>query len=137
MTPDALATLHAAAFTDQRPWSAAEFESLLASPHVFLTAAPGGFALGCLILDEVELLTIATAPEARRQGIGRRLLAAFEAEAYRRGAQLAHLEVAADNTAALELYLSAGWAESGRRAGYYVRLGGAAADAVLLNKTLT
>ncbi len=137
MTPDALAALHAAAFTDQRPWSAAEFTTLLASPHVCLIAQPKGFALGRVILDEVELLTIATAPDARRQGIGRTLLAAFEAEAHRRGACLAHLEVAADNHAARALYAAAGWKDVGRRPAYYPRRDAPPADALLLHKCLT
>ena len=137
MTPDSLATLHAAAFTDQRPWSAAEFETLLASPHVFVVAEPKGFALGRVIVDEVELLTIATAPEARRQGVGRALMTAFEAEAKGRGATLAHLEVAADNLPALALYQAQDWAETGRRGGYYPRSDGSTVDAILMQKTLT
>ncbi|WP_421702820.1 GNAT family N-acetyltransferase [Aliiroseovarius sp.] len=137
MTPDSLATLHAAAFTEQRPWSELVFETLLASPHVFLVTDPKGFALGRVIVDEVELLTIATAPEARRQGIGRALMTVFEAEAKGRGAVLAHLEVAADNLPAMALYLGGGWVESGRRAGYYPRSDRPAADAILMQKTLT
>jgi ribosomal-protein-alanine N-acetyltransferase len=137
VTPDSLASLHAAAFTEQRPWSAAEFAGLLASPHVFLVTEPNGFALGRVIVDEVELLTIATAPQAQRQGIGRRLMQAFEAEAKGRGARLAHLEVAADNLPALALYQAQGWAETGRRAGYYPRSDGSPADALMMQKTLT
>ena len=137
MTPDALAALHAAAFADQRPWSAAEFASLCDSPHVFLIPHPHGFALGRVILDEVELLTIATAPAARRQGIGRALLGAFETEAKGRGAALAHLEVAADNAPAMALYRACGWAETGRRKGYYPRADAGAVDAVLMQKRLT
>lgn len=137
VTPDTLAALHIAAFTDQRPWSAEEFEALLTSPHVFLVSQPQGFALGRVILDEVELLTIATAPEARRRGVGRDLMGAFEAEAKRRGAELAHLEVAADNLPALALYRGQGWAETGRRTGYYARPDGPAMDAVLMRKSLT
>ncbi len=136
MTPDALAALHAAAFTDQRPWSAVEFTTLLASPHVYLIAQPKGFALGRVILDEVELLTIATAPDARRQGIGRTLLAAFEAKALNRGARMAHLEVAADNRAARALYAAAGWEDAGRRPAYYPRHDAPPADALLMQKRL-
>lgn len=137
MTPDQLAQLHAAAFANQRPWSAAEFESLLTSPHVFAITRDHGFALGRVVVDEVELLTIATAPTARRRGTGRAILTAFETEAKQRGALVAHLEVAADNSPALALYSAAGYAESGRRSAYYRRNTSPAADAVILQKPLT
>jgi [ribosomal protein S18]-alanine N-acetyltransferase len=108
MTPADLARLHAACFTMPRPWGAAEFADLLASPLVFLVAEPAGFALGRAVADEAELLTLAVDPSARRQGSGRRLLTKFEAEAASRGATSAFLDVAAGNDAARALYLSAG-----------------------------
>lgn len=136
MTPAALAALHARAFTDTRSWSASEFADLLASPHVFLVAQPVGFALGRVIADEAELLTLAVAPDARRLGHGRALLAAFETGAQTRGAAQAFLEVAADNAAARALYTAAGWTESGRRPGYYRTSGGQNVDALVLGKLL-
>jgi ribosomal-protein-alanine N-acetyltransferase len=44
VTPEALADLHAAAFTVPRPWSAGEIAALLADLAVFLVEIPGGFA---------------------------------------------------------------------------------------------
>ncbi|MFN3938430.1 MAG: GNAT family N-acetyltransferase, partial [Gemmobacter sp.] len=73
---------------------------------------------------------------ARRQGVGARLLAAFEAGAAARGAARVHLEVAADNLAARALYDRAGWHLTGRRQGYFRRPGGPAADALLMAKAL-
>jgi len=137
VTPADLARIHASAFRTQRPWSAAEFESLLSSPHVFVVAQGQCFALGRVVVDEVELLTIATAPTARRMGAARAALALFETEAKQRGALVAHLEVAADNTAALGLYRSAEYSESGRRRGYYPRENTPAVDAIILHKALT
>ncbi|MGX0901483.1 ribosomal-protein-alanine N-acetyltransferase [Roseovarius sp. MBR-79] len=120
MTPEALADTHARAFAGQgRAWSAAEFAALLASPHVFVSGDARGFALGRVIADEAELLTLATDPGHRRQGHARACLCAFAAEARARGAETAFLEVAEDNAAALALYAGAGFAQTARREGYY------------------
>lgn len=140
MTPEHMAALYARAFPDTRPWSAAEIAALIAAPTGFAIPAPTGFAptgfaIGRAIAGEAELLTIATDPDARRQGTGRALLAGFEAEAQSRAATTAFLEVAADNTAALALYRAAGWRETGRRKGYYPRPTGAV-DALTMAKPL-
>lgn len=137
MTPDALATLHAACFTTPRPWKADEFVRLLGSPGVFLIVEAQCFALGRVLAGEAELLTLAVAPGARRQGTGRNLLRDFETEAHASGAETAFLEVAADNSAALALYISAGWIMAGRRPGYYRTPEGARIDATVLRKSLT
>ena len=96
MTPAALAALHAAAFTQDRPWQEAEFASLLDSPFMQLFTRPGGFALTRTIAGESELLTLAVDPARQRQGLGRALLhdwlAALPADC-----DSAFLEVAADN----------------------------------------
>jgi GNAT superfamily N-acetyltransferase len=76
-----MAALHAAAMTVPRPWTEAEFAALLSTPGTFATGDATAFALGRAILDEAELLTIATHPGRRRRGLGRACLAAFEAEA--------------------------------------------------------
>lgn len=102
----------------------------------FLLEENTGFVMGRVILDEVELLTIAVDPQARRQGAGARLLAAFEAAAMGRGAKQAFLEVAAGNIAAQNLYLSGGWQVTGRRKAYYRRQNGQTEDALLLSKAL-
>ena len=113
--PAELAALHGACFTAPRPWSAAEFRDLLGQTGVFLVARPEGFALGRVVLDEAELLTLAVAPEARRQGIGAALLAEFCETAKTAGAARAFLEVAEGNAGALALYRREAWHEIGRR----------------------
>jgi ribosomal-protein-alanine N-acetyltransferase len=136
VTPEALATLHAAAITTPRPWSETEFAALLATPGTFATGDARAFAMGRVILDEAELLTIATHPDYRRRGLGCAMLSAFESEACARGATIAHLEVAADNVPAIALYEGAGYARTGLRRGYYRAPDGTLVDAVLMTKAL-
>ncbi|MGO4681128.1 ribosomal protein S18-alanine N-acetyltransferase [Microbacterium sp. 2MCAF23] len=66
-----------------------------------------------------DIQTIALDAEHRGSGRGRALLRALLAEAAERGAREVFLEVRADNPVAQGLYLSEGFAEIGRRAGYY------------------
>ncbi|WP_127112756.1 GNAT family N-acetyltransferase [Shimia sediminis] len=137
MTPEALAVIHAAAFPASRGWSAEEFTALLASSHCFMVSFQDAFALGRVIVDEVELITIATHPNHQGQGLGRRCLQGFQGEARRRGATSAFLEVAADNRLAIHLYESEDWHRTGLRKGYYARPSGPPVDAVLMHKSLT
>ncbi len=136
MTPDALAALHARCFVTPRPWSADEFASMLTSNGVFLRSSDAGFALGREIAGEVELLTLAVDPDHQRQGNGRALLTAFEAEATKRGATEAFLEVASNNTAAYVLYRAAGYTESGHRPAYYRPPTGPRIAAIIMRKPL-
>lgn len=136
MTPDTLADLHAACFTTPRPWRAVEFAGLLAQPAVFLEPHPSGFALGRVIADEAELLTLAVNPACRRAGIGRALMARFIDTARERGATQAFLEVAADNAAALALYDGCSLARVGLRPRYYTAPDGSKIDAVVMTRTI-
>lgn len=120
MTPDQLADLHACCFDEApRPWSAGEFAALLDSTGSFLLTAPQGFLLGRAIAGEAELLTLAVAPDARRQGTGRGLTERFAVTSRQMGADSAFLEVAAQNQPARALYADLGWQEVGRRRSYY------------------
>jgi len=136
--PDTLARLHARAFAPTgRGWSAAEFAYLVDAPHCCLCHEAHGFALSRVIAGEAELLTLATDPGHRREGIAARVLAGVEAKAVQMGAERQFLEVAEDNTGARALYSAAGYAEISRRAGYYARPGGTPVDALVLSKELT
>lgn len=99
---------------------------------MFLITEPKGLLLGRAVADEAELLTMAVAPEARRQGIGARLLSAFLHRTSTEKAETAFLEVASGNAAAIALYRAAGFAEAGRRRGYYATTGQAAEDAIVM-----
>lgn len=137
MTPEALATLHARCFQSPPPWSAADFAGFLADPLAFLLVeGDAGFLLGRAVAGEAELLTLAVAPEARRRGLARTLVARFLYQAQLRGADRAFLEVAADNAPALSLYESAGFTAAGRRRGYYLAPDGQHSDALVLARDL-
>ena len=137
MTPEALAALHARCFRAPPPWSAADFAGFLADPLAFLLVeGDAGFLLGRAVAGEAELLTLAVAPEARRLGLGRKLVARFLYQAQLRGAVRAFLEVKADNAAAVALYESAGFTPAGRRRGYYQSTDGTRTDALVLAREL-
>ncbi|HEY6918015.1 MAG TPA: GNAT family N-acetyltransferase [Tabrizicola sp.] len=137
MTPEALAALHARCFRAPPPWSAADFAGFLGDPLAFLLVeGDAGFLLGRAVAGEAELLTLAVAPEARRLGLGRKLVSRFLYQAQLRGAGRAFLEVKADNAAAVALYESAGFTPAGRRRGYYLDPDGSRTDALVLAREL-
>ncbi|QYX58509.1 GNAT family N-acetyltransferase [Roseovarius sp. SCSIO 43702] len=131
-----MAATHARAFAEQgRGWRAEEFAALLASAHVIAAGDADAFAVLRVVADEAEVLTVATDPARQRQGRARAALAAALAEATARGARRAFLEVAEDNAPARRFYAAEGFAQTGRRSGYY-RRAGAAVDAVLMARAL-
>ena len=134
MTPEALAATYAAAFPQSRAWTASEFADLLAHKGSVFAGSADSFAIGRAVLDEVELLTIATAPHLQGKGIGTATLASFEAVAMARGVTTFHLEVADDNVAAKALYQKAGYAQIARRKAYYQRPNRLAVDAIVMSK---
>lgn len=78
-----------------------------------------GMIVTWLIVDEAHVGTIAVHPDYRRQGIGERLLAVSLADAARRGAVQALLEVRRGNAAAQHMYARFGFAVVGVRPRYY------------------
>jgi ribosomal-protein-alanine N-acetyltransferase len=137
VTPEVLAALHARCFRTPKPWSAADFSGFLADSLCFLLVeGDAGFLLGRAVAGEAELLTLAVAPDARRRGLGRKLVARFLYQARLRGADSAFLEVSAENAAAMALYESAGFAQSGRRSGYYRTPDGTRVDALVMHREL-
>jgi tRNA threonylcarbamoyladenosine biosynthesis protein TsaB len=137
-----LAALHADAFAGQSTelWTEKSLRELLAMPGALALLAtqggeqPVGFILLRLAADEAEIITLAVQPQLRRQGVARRLLTVGLAKVTGRGAQQCFLEVADTNLAARALYASAGFAEVGRRPGYYRAGAGAPRDAILMRK---
>ncbi|UWQ21650.1 GNAT family N-acetyltransferase [Jannaschia sp. W003] len=131
--PDAAAwaALHARCFRGPERWSEAAIRAALHDPLGFAAGDDDAFALGRAVAGEAELLTLAVAPERRREGRARALLAAFEDAARARGAAEAFLEVSEANAPARALYVASGWREAGRRRGYY-----AGTDALVLRRVL-
>ncbi|WP_128254599.1 GNAT family N-acetyltransferase [Falsirhodobacter deserti] len=113
-----LAAVHAASFINPPPWSAKDLQSAAEGAGSFLLRDGAGFLIGRAIAGEAELLTLATHPDARRQGTGSRLVAAFLIRAAQ-DADIAFLEVAADNMPAIRLYSTHGFAQVARRPRYY------------------
>lgn len=93
--------------------------------------AYGGLDIGT---DSADVMTLAVAPEAQGQGLGRVLLAELEARAVARGMGAGLLEVRADNLAARALYEGAGWRQLHVRRRYYQP---GDVDALILGKTFT
>jgi len=135
-----LAKLHAASF--DQPWTAADIAGLLDGPGGYGLAARDeagaavGFILARAIAGEAEILTLAVAPSHRRQGVARALVEAAAGVAASLAAESLFLEVAADNAAAIGLYRAAGFAEVGRRRGYYAKAADAAIDALVMRLDL-
>lgn len=131
------AALHAAAFADEA-WDARAIAEVLAMPGAqgrFAIDAedrPLGFLLSLLIIDTVELLTLAVDPAGRRHGTGGLLVRDFLADAKRRGATNAFLEVAEDNIPAISLYKREGFVPEAVRRDYYRRHGNIRVDALVL-----
>lgn len=137
MTPETLASLHARCFRTPPPWSAADFSGFLTDPLAFvLVEADAGFLVGRAVAGEAELLTLAVSPDARRRGLGRKLVSRFLYQSRLRLAERAFLEVAADNAPAIALYESAGFAPAGRRRAYYHSPDGPSLDALVLARDL-
>lgn len=110
-------------------WSERAMRGEVASDHCYYLVAfkPGspevidGYA-GLLAPSgsaEGDIQTIAVAPGARRQGLGRALMLTLLGEARRRGITTVFLEVRADNPGAQALYRMLGFEEIGVRPHYY------------------
>lgn len=132
-----LALLHRACFPED-PWDAPALERVLALAGTFGFCAwqadlPVGFMLARDLGGEFEILSLGVIPECRRGGVARALLQTVFAAAERRRSGSVVLEVAADNTAARQLYAGLGFQPVGRRPRYYTRISGYA-DALILRR---
>lgn len=126
-----------AAFADRygEAWTRSQCAGILPMAGVSLVLARDaeqkvvGFALFRTISDDSELLLIAVDPAAQGRGVGRELLGHFIARSKADGAERIHLEVR-DGNPAIDIYKSAGFAQSNRRRNYYRGRGGSEFDAL-------
>lgn len=138
-----LAMLHGAAFAS--PWSARALRGHLAEPTCFGLGllAPDesaqiiSFVLFQRVLDEAEILTLATAPTYQQQGHARALLKAAFGHLTERGVRRCLLDVAADNAAAIALYTKLGFRVDGKRKAYYKQKSRPDVDAILMSSDMT
>jgi [ribosomal protein S18]-alanine N-acetyltransferase len=127
----------------RHPWSRELIERELAHAwsQILLACEPGpgaaelvlGYIVFWLVHDEIHVLNVATALEARRRGVGRALMAAAENAGRSRGARISTLEVRRSNEAALALYRAIGYRQVGVRANYYAEEN---EDAIVMVKQL-
>lgn len=131
-----IAEIESAAFAD--PWPVDLLAIELVHPQAILLAAShdrgpvAGYIAIRHAVGEAEILRVAVDPAERRQGLARALIEAGLARLRRVDVEICHLEVRVDNLGAIALYESLGFAQTGRRRGYY-RNG---TDAVLYAKGL-
>lgn len=134
-----LAALHAQCF--ERGWPAADMARLMAMPGAISLIAsqgdhPAGFVVARRAADEAEIITIGTAPGARRRGIARRLIDRLVALQAQAGVSSLIVDVAAGNAAARSLYAKLGFVVAGLRPAYYSAADGRREDALIMRLAL-
>ena len=135
----AVAALHACCFDE--PWRPELIGRIAQAPGGFGLLwrgqdGPLGFVLGRSNGARAEVLSLGVAPAARQRGVARALMTAAIEKVGRRGLRTLYLEVAEDNEAALYLYRALGFAQVGRRPGYYARPETRAVDALTLRRAI-
>lgn len=133
------AAVHGGCFRER--WDEKAIAELLTMPGSFgllpmFEGLPAGLAIAYSLGAEGEILTLCILPDYRRRGFATRLLAAVLTRLAGQGCRRVLLEVAADNGAAHALYRNAGFAEIGRRAGYYRRDASRPVDAIILSSAI-
>jgi ribosomal-protein-alanine N-acetyltransferase len=123
------------------PWTEAQFRDSMRAGHALAVAevdeAMIGYGVTMQVLDEAHLLNLSIFRSRQRKGYGRQLLGALMANARLTGATRMFLEVRAGNAPAISLYGATGFAEIGRRKGYYGGgEGQAREDAIVMAATL-
>jgi ribosomal-protein-alanine N-acetyltransferase len=122
------------------PWSRGNFvDSLAAGYACWMMSSRDalvGYAVALAVLDEAHLLNISVVRAAQGRGLGRRLLEHLLEEARCRELHQYFLEVRPSNLPALALYRRAGFAEIGRRKGYYPTASGDREDAIVMRLEL-
>lgn len=106
------------------PWSEAAIRSELENPlSLWLVAERNGAVLGYvgsqMVPPEADMMNLAVAPEARRQGIADALIGELIRRLSMKEVTSLSLEVRVSNTAARSLYEKLGFRQIGLRPNYY------------------
>ena len=121
------------------PWSAGIFRDCLRVGYCCWCCEVDeqllGYGVMSVAAGESHVLNLTVSPDARRQGVGVRLMKHFMQLACRHNADTLMLEVRPSNTAAVNLYEKLGFNEIGVRRNYYPAQEGRE-DALLLALTL-
>lgn len=121
------------------PWTRGNFSDALDAGYDSWLACDGAAVIGFAVLmravDEIHLLVIGIHPERQRRGTGLGLLDFVSGQARKAGMTRMLLEVRPSNASALTFYQHAGFAEIGRRRGYYPASTGRE-DAIVMAKNL-
>lgn len=117
-----IAALEKQCFSD--PWSEAAVRSELENPlSLWLAAERNGAVLGYvgsqMVPPEADMMNLAVAPEARRQGIADALIGELIRRLSMKEVTSLSLEVRVSNTAARSLYEKLGFRQIGLRPNYY------------------
>ena len=119
------------------PWSEEGLEKLLEDNCVCLVALVDGVVAGYVgmyfVLDEGNIINVATHPSYRRRGLAKALLEKLDEISFELGLLDLYLEVRLSNESAKALYTSEGWEVIGTRKNFYSH---PIEDAVLMKKVL-
>ena len=123
------------------PWTRANFTDSLASGYDAWVVRDAGGALAAYFLvmyavDEAHLLDVAVCATRQGKGLGRSLLDRIAARARAMRMESILLEVRPSNARALDVYRRYGYAEIGRRKGYYPAGAGRREDAIVMRYAL-
>ena len=107
-------------------WGEREYAAVFAPeapPRIALVATEDveifGFAIARCAPEEWEIENVVVSPQRRRRGVGSELVRQILRVVHQSGASSVLLEVRDSNTAARQMYERLGFAEAGRRPGYY------------------
>lgn len=121
-------------------WTASQLSGFMSLPGVRLSVAQIdraylGFSLSREVLDEAELLLLATDPKWQKRGVGSMLLKDFIAHARKSHLGTLHLEVR-ENNPAIDFYTHHGFESVHLRSNYYKGRDGTSYDALSFRLTL-
>lgn len=126
----------------QNPWTKRVFADCLRSGYECWVLASRDRIVAHGVLSvaagEAHVLTLCVHPQFRQRGYGRRMLRHLLDKGYRKGGEMAFLEVRPSNSTAIALYRATGFVQVGERRGYYPAEPGETdrEDALILSRAL-